>query len=250
MNISFSAFNTMAGIQETENAIFSDIHQYAFDCWIQGANLLQLNLNLHTARILEKQETPYAHDKVDSLLAFLSIFMFPTNAANYEYNMASILNYYLFHYSYQIVKKVDAQIQSFNPENDNRMRIDGFELAFLEPLGGEEEEDDAVIDMELDASFSNFFQDWLPEVPPITLTCVEVPLSHTETCSICLSEDVKPYIQTACGHSFCDCLITHCLKKNHCPLCRQTVTDLKIHDANHYRIMRSCLKYDDRFAFV
>ena len=243
MNISFAAFNTMAGIQETENAIFRDIHQYVFDCWIQGANLLQLNLNLHTARILENLDNPYDHDKVDSMLAFLSIHMFPTNAANYGYNMSSILNYYLFHYSYQIVKKVDSQIQNFHPDS---MRI--LENAFLEPL---EAEEDAMMDMELDtAAFnSNFFQEWLPEVPPITMTCVEVPLPNTETCSICLSEDVKAYIQTACGHCFCDCLITHCLKKNHCPLCRQTVTALKIHDTNHYRIMRSCLKYDDRFAF-
>lgn len=86
------------------------------------------------------------------------------------------------------------------------------------------------------------------EYASIRVCHVQQSLPTTESCSICL--DVNSYIQTNCRHSFCDCIITHCLNKTSCPICRQEVTNLTVHNnKTNFRVLSSCLKYDDRFFF-
>lgn len=72
--------------------------------------------------------------------------------------------------------------------------------------------------------------------PPNTKPVIQVKVNiidptacdkHTvlETCCICLESD--SYIQTNCGHVFCNCILQHTSKNGvKCPMCRQALTSL------------------------
>jgi len=59
-----------------------------------------------------------------------------------------------------------------------------------------------------------------------------------DVCGICLSND--SFIQTQCGHPFCQCIQTHLLKYNKaCPLCRTDITHLTLFDKRSYECMKT-----------
>lgn len=71
------------------------------------------------------------------------------------------------------------------------------------------------------------------------------------TCCICLTN--APFIQTQCGHAFCGCIATHLMQfqKTQCPLCREQVAQLTMHDERAYQSFKSveCL-FPEHVVFV
>lgn len=261
-----TSYNDLVLSIDTENQFFHMIHQYSFDYWIREGTLSSLNLILHADKILKEQDTGVDVDHVDLLLEYLNIRVFPTNVLNYIYNVTSIVTFYLLNNSNQILKKVNIQIQNFMQDSIQF----GFTPFHNEPLEPENTSDDDFINpfeeafennllniniIPLDTDSDGFYTDSYK----INLKCVDITTTNgtnvinseddeenARFCPICLT--VESYIQTNCGHCFCDCAITHCLKSNSCPLCRQTIKELTIQDKKNYRIISSCLKYDIRFV--
>ena len=58
-------------------------------------------------------------------------------------------------------------------------------------------------------------------------------------CSVCLTENA--FIQTNCKHDFCSCIATHMTQyeKDECPMCRTTVTELKMGTKHGYEVWKS-----------
>lgn len=71
-----------------------------------------------------------------------------------------------------------------------------------------------------------------------------------EECSICFG---KTYIQTQCGHSFCQCIIQHIGVKIQagCPMCRENIRELYFCQPVYYNVLKSAAGIlKGRFTFV
>ena len=72
-----------------------------------------------------------------------------------------------------------------------------------------------------------------PTKPQVTITMQPIDLSAIETCCICLEND--SYIQTNCGHGFCNCILQHTSMNGvKCPMCRQELTSFAYSCKTHY----------------
>ena len=80
----------------------------------------------------------------------------------------------------------------------------------------------------------------LPTVPTMSHIVVVESKQTTvseDVCGICLSN--VSFVQTQCGHMFCQCIQTYLLKYNRaCPLCRSEVKQLSLFDKRSYDCMK------------
>ena len=262
MNI-LAEYNDSIIIQDTEYQFLQMIRQYSFDYWLREGSLTGLDLNLHTSKIITTQDIGFDEAHVDLLLKYLNICVFPTNDLNYKYNVGTVVAYYSANNAGQIMKTVEMQINGFVRDSiqfglDQPLELEYHVIPYEDD--GEEEDDDGEDDGGAEEEeegeqhiIDELFEMWrrneetaTTEIPVKIQLKYEENVSDSESCPICLSDD--SYIQTNCHHCFCDCVITHCLKNKSCPLCRTTVTELVIQDKKSFRIISSCLKYNECFT--
>ena len=238
-------------IRDTEYQFFHMIQQYSFDYWLREGNLTGLDLNLHTNKILLSQDIGIEFAHVDLLMQYLNICVFPTNDLNYQYNTGTIVSYYVVHNGDQIMKTVKTQVDNFVLESEQFGFFPLHNNSLDSPLEEERVDEEEQEQQTIDQLFELWARSGETTNTPVRIQWKEKEEKEEkdlEVCSICLSDE--SYIQTNCHHCFCDCVITHCLKNKACPLCRTIITELAIHDKKSFRILSSCLIYNDNFTLL